>query len=577
MPRLLKTDECDEQMKNAGKWLRGFVWAVLVMAFVTGCESISGPEDMPTGEDNFTRGEVTLRFRALRSLVMEPGQVQFLFALRDLVGNAIVLPAEVVAQNTRIKENGREIDYRETNFFMSTAANFRMDVVLVLDFTNSMATFREGNVSGIDQMLAGARSIIRELGLAHRMAIIEFHDRNVEPEVLTYFTADTTFLLAQLQSFAARPIDHGATRVWDAVEKGIALFSEVENPEDVRLLIFLSDGFDTSSRIFPSALVREAKRRKVQIHSVGTGQVANRDSLQLLAQATEGVYYPALDLASIKTQLQEIGKNLSGQYKLSYISLLRGADPSVRIEIDYANATNYFEKIVSLKSLSADDRRGRMTYDGEVVADSAATAILRLLHTPRNISRFRFRLQSEPPPLVSMITPAQGGLLDDSWQLSGPDAAGWYDLRSAATVLPFGAFGLLFKATFLGIQGSGIIVPFTLDTTIYSGGKTFSYPDTLQLGLPIEPILPAGGAEGVSRRVSFKWRIVDSLHRSFTYDVQLDTTPQARATIASALSTAQFDFPQQLEANTTYYWKVIAHSESTHFVGPTWRFKTGAN
>ena len=85
-----------------------------------------------------------------------PSQVQVVFSLRDQDGHAIELPAEDVQKATKIyeceprteegcrpgTEDWEEIDYTETSFFVHTAENFDLEVVFVLDFTNSMAQAR---------------------------------------------------------------------------------------------------------------------------------------------------------------------------------------------------------------------------------------------------------------------------------------------------------------------------------------------------------------------------------------------------------------------------------------------------
>jgi hypothetical protein len=546
--------------------------------FLVSCNASPTAPSEESPENGLSKIEETLVFKGVRPAVHPPCQVQFFFSLRDKQERAVVMEPGDLAGSTRIFENNTEIDYSETNFFVTNADNFRMDIVLVMDFTNSMASFNDNDSTAIDQMILGSKEIIRAIGSAHRIAMIEFHDRNFDSQVLSHFTSDTTFLIATLDAFAGMPIDHGSTRVWDAVYKGLELFPDVNNPDDVRLVIFLSDGFDTSSRFKPENIIELAKKKFVQINSVGIGRVLDATVLQNITNSTEGLYYPAEKLSDIFTQLSEIAKNLRGQYKLSYISLLQESKPEVKIQIEYKGGLNSFAQIIDLtvfREGEKDDRIGRLTYDGAVVANERATAILRLEHTPRNINAFKFNLQSGLLQRVEIIHQVEGGLLDPSWQLTASND-GWFLLQSNTNVLPFGAFGLLVKAHFAPISGSGLKIPFAMDNTIYSGGKSFEAPDTLRLGLAITNPSPAHGSINISRQPIFTWAIGDANQSNLTFDIHLDTFPLATALVSANQRAKTFSPAQPLLANKTYYWKIVVQDGRNHYTGPIWKFTTGS-
>jgi len=89
-----------------------------------------------------------LNFANVRTVGSQPSQIQIVFALRDESGRSLLLPADELHDATRIFERAsvdqewEEIDYAETNYFVYTAENLELEVVFVLDFTNSMATAR---------------------------------------------------------------------------------------------------------------------------------------------------------------------------------------------------------------------------------------------------------------------------------------------------------------------------------------------------------------------------------------------------------------------------------------------------
>ena len=150
--------------------------------------------------------------------------MQFVFSLRDQEGRAIVLPVEEVKSAIRVYERapGRggwdEIDYSETGFFVHTAESFGLEVVFVLDFTNSMAQARlPDGKSGIEAMIGAFESAVLALPGSHRIGVIEFHDRNVEPRVLSELTTDRDSVLANVRRFEQGVFDHGSSRIWDSV------------------------------------------------------------------------------------------------------------------------------------------------------------------------------------------------------------------------------------------------------------------------------------------------------------------------------------------------------------------------
>ena len=161
-----------------------------------------------------------------------PSQVEIVFSLRDQEGHAIVLPAEEIQRATRVYERGpgtdgwEEIDYAETGFFVHTAENFDLEVIFVLDFTNSMAeaSLPDGR-TGIDAMLEAVSSGLDLIPSAHRIGVVEFHDRTADPGVLSVLTTDRQAIHNSIAEFSNTSFDPGSSQVWDSVFTGASLFS----------------------------------------------------------------------------------------------------------------------------------------------------------------------------------------------------------------------------------------------------------------------------------------------------------------------------------------------------------------
>ena len=118
--------------------------------------------------------------------------------------------------------------------------------------------------SGIDAVMSAFESAALSLPETHKIGVVEFHDRNVEPVVLSPLATDRDSVLSSVRQFAQSGFDHGSSRVWDSVVVGSDLFSQGTGV--VRGLVFLSDGRDTSSER-RSAGRSQTSRPSPDIHS----------------------------------------------------------------------------------------------------------------------------------------------------------------------------------------------------------------------------------------------------------------------------------------------------------------------
>ena len=430
----------------------------------------STPTPVPIREVNFT-GIVTS--------TNLPSQVQVVFSLRDQEGHAIVLPAEQVKRGLQVSERGpgtdgawEEIDYTETSFFVHTAENIDLEVVFVLDFTNSMSEARlSDGSSGVDAMLRAFEAALAVLPSAHRVGVVEFHDRNVSPSVLSRLTTNRQAILDSVGDF-----DSGSSRVWDSVVTGSNLFSSREqNPRAVRALVFLSDGRDTSSDSMREQAAQYARERGVQLYAVSVGDVFQESELRSVAHSTDGAYYSAHDLDLVQEQLHLLVNDLRGQYQLTYITLRRSGGYHIGISARLVGIRGETEVgPFDVARFFASDNQGVIGYDPPSLdrASQRATVFMRAQHIPRNIDRIRFRADTDKPLRVELVPSRDGGLLE-GWTLNGPDSGGWYEAESA-TPLEFGSLGLLAKLTISGVTEEGSLIPIEFDNSIYTGGKALA-------------------------------------------------------------------------------------------------------
>ncbi|MFV0409057.1 MAG: VWA domain-containing protein [Paracoccus sp. (in: a-proteobacteria)] len=185
------------------------------------------------------------------------------------------------------------------------------DVVLSIDISGSMDA-RDFNVpdGSVEQRLHGVREVVdgfiadRE---GDRMGLIVFGSRAYVQSPLTTDLGTIRDLLAQTQVGMAGP----HTALGDSIGLAIRTFeaSEIEQ----RLLILLSDGTDTASRMSPVNAAEIARDRDIEIYTIGVGNpdATGEDKVDLatlrdIASRTGGRYFYAEDQAGLREVYRRI-------------------------------------------------------------------------------------------------------------------------------------------------------------------------------------------------------------------------------------------------------------------------------
>lgn len=104
------------------------------------------------------------------------------------------------------------------------------------------------------------------------------------------------------------------TKIGDAIGLAIKLFEQSE--VDDRVVILLTDGNDTGSKVAPNKAAEIAADHNMRIHTIAMGDpetigenTLDEDELKMIADITGGLFYRAMDrqeLASIYAELDEI-------------------------------------------------------------------------------------------------------------------------------------------------------------------------------------------------------------------------------------------------------------------------------
>ncbi|GMV94620.1 MAG: hypothetical protein AMXMBFR82_43980 [Candidatus Hydrogenedentota bacterium] len=423
---------------------------------------------------------------------------RFVFLLRDALGNAIDTTDPDVLDELQtaftIEEDMVALDTDETNLFVTGADNLRYNLVLLLDYTGSMFNAPPGSGTAIDQMVNASVDFINDLPESYRLAIMEYHERQQTDRLIHNFSTNRTSLTTELQAFSVPLGEHGASEINDALvdacerleneDIGVLAF----NDTDVRAVVFISDGRDTSSVATVDEVITAAQDRRVRLYPIGFGENVRASALIQMATETGGHYYPAPTVADLVNLLQneimggpgapgKIATELQRQVVLTYISLFQEGSHNYLITGNYQGLEGSFQKDAVI-ALGGDVRAGQLAlHTTGIQPDNSARVDVRADYVPRNISQIRIRVFSTEAFTVS-IDPE--GLISD-WVLLDEGGGVFTALTAETDPLRYGAFGNLFRINFSGLVGD-FGVGFRVDNQIYVNPpftKYFQYPTEL--------------------------------------------------------------------------------------------------
>lgn len=188
------------------------------------------------------------------------------------------------------------------------------DILLALDLSQSMETkdFRAPNGS-LTARVDAVRSVVSEFVAkrpSDRIGLVAFGDA---PYPLAPFTMDHALIRTMIDDLLpgmAGP----RTAVGDTLGLAIRMFEKTTVPEKV--VILLTDGNDTASRMPPLKAADIAKSKGIVVHAVGIGDPKatgedklDTQTLQAIATKTDGRYFfggDAMQLAEIYEVLDQI-------------------------------------------------------------------------------------------------------------------------------------------------------------------------------------------------------------------------------------------------------------------------------
>ena len=246
---------------------------------------------------------------------------RFVFSLRDTVGK--VIPTRTAADLANLDfvvyENEELLDTNETNQFVSTPDNLRVNLILMLDFTGSMyyagtqaaAPLEPGEAVGI--MKRAASLFLDDLPPSYRVAIMYYNDRQQPSRLMHQFSTDRVSLKSTLDGFTIPVASYGVSTVRDALVEGMTLLAAEDPAEtlpfddaDVRAIVYITDGVDNASAANESEVETLSEELRVRLYPVAytpNGQRINYADLLLQATESGGHLYYVNDVSGLTTVL----------------------------------------------------------------------------------------------------------------------------------------------------------------------------------------------------------------------------------------------------------------------------------
>jgi Ca-activated chloride channel family protein len=185
------------------------------------------------------------------------------------------------------------------------------DLLLALDLSQSMDTrdFRAPD-GKLEARVDAVRSVVDDFvqrRKTDRIGLIVFGDA---PYPQAPFTLDHATVHEMIEAIVPGMAGR-RTALGDAIGLAIKLFDKSKAPEKV--LIVLTDGNDTASKMAPARAADIARQNKIRIHAVGIGSAEAKgedrldtETLQKIAAATGGRYFFGAD----QRQLADIYRTL---------------------------------------------------------------------------------------------------------------------------------------------------------------------------------------------------------------------------------------------------------------------------
>jgi hypothetical protein len=482
---------------------------------------------------------VGLSITNVESTYSSPYLLDFQFSLTDdndpSLGHAVIADPRLFS--VTCLEAGQPISSNETAMVIQRASTKLFKSVMVLDFTQSIASLSNGDTNNdgisdaVDAMVAGAQDFVDQQQPDAQVGVWEFHREDFDPQRVVGLTTDKSLLDQSIAGIWTNYVQNfpAASRAWDALVGAIADLGPT-NRDEQHFVVFVSDGKDESSINTATDVIRAATNANVKLFCIGFGVELNPVILQTMTTATDGRYYDAQALGGLTAAFDQIAKDLNGRYILRWATLKRSTNsfmPSFQISYQGLTANSPDNPVTQTTNIDntttppttnvvsktnfiigpyiPTQHTGSVTIGSLRLAANASiqprSISLRAFYVPRYIRQLRIHYRANWPCTPSLQSTNLGEILY-GWSLSETNdgAAGkWLQItspnpQSLSNSITFGALGPLIKFTFRDmLDATNAFSFFDVDNTVYTntGNQSFVL-DTTNLYITNYPALPFG-------------------------------------------------------------------------------------
>ncbi len=276
-----------------------------------------------TGQDAATTRRVTTPGAQVQINQIETSQFPKVVIFATVLKDNMPVPG-LTAQDFRVRED--EVDQEPLTVVPQLTP---LSAVLTLDTSGSMK-------KRLTDAQAAAKSFLTLLQAQDKVQVIRF-SRDVK--TLYPLGADRSAAEVAIAGTVAR----GDTALWDA------LYASVESLRDVagrKAIILLSDGVDDDGAGKPLSkrsvadVLALARQVNVPIYAIGLGTELDELALKKVAGETGARYLNAVEASELTQLYDSIGKQLAGQYTISYTSDLPADGSEHRVQLKVGDSTS---------------------------------------------------------------------------------------------------------------------------------------------------------------------------------------------------------------------------------------------
>jgi len=233
----------------------------------------------------------------------------------------------LVPENFRIFENREE---QKIEYFseLGGGSQVPLTIALLIDTSGSVKDKLEFEKTTAGEFFKEVLRPAKDLAL-----IIQFDS---EVNLVQDFTQNQDDLISAMKGLRAG----NSTSLYDAIY--LAAEEKLKHETGRKVMVVISDGEDTSSKLRKEEAIEAAQKRDVLIYGIGVRSDdfgSNFGVLKKFAEETGGAFFsPRARFEEIQAAFRSIGEELQGQYSLAYIPTNRKKDGSFR-SIDLRSKT----------------------------------------------------------------------------------------------------------------------------------------------------------------------------------------------------------------------------------------------